>query len=191
MILPLLLLLAPALAKPASDAEITHKLELSFTVDGRAIKQKVIVGLFGKEVPKTAANFFYLCAKNIVNANGQKLSIVGSPFHRIIPGFMLQGGDFTNENGTGGVSIYGNKFADENFNVDMETGVLAMANSGKDTNGSQFFITVAPTDWLNGKHVVFGRVLTGNEVIKYIEKLGSDSGTPSKDVRLSACTKVN
>merc|ERR1712087_997340 len=115
------------------------------------------------------------------------LSYVDSPFHRIIPGFMLQGGDTTNGDGTGGESIYGGKFKDEDFGVKHErAGLLSMANSGPDSNGSQFFITVAPTPWLDGKHVVFGEVLSGMELVKTLEELGSDSGQPSKTVTVTA-----
>ena len=186
----ILILVTLANCKKPSEAEVTHKLEITISIDGTPVKQTFLVGLFGKEVPITAANFFYLCARNIVDASGNKMSIVGSPFHRIIPGFMIQGGDFTNENGTGGKSIYGNKFADENFNSSMEKGVLAMANSGKDTNGSQFFITTAETDWLNGKHVVFGKLLDGEKVAAFLEKYGSEQGTPKGDIRIIKCTQV-
>ena len=177
-------------AKPASQAEVTHKLLLEFSINGNVIKETITVGLFGKETPKTGANFYHLCAGEIKTTAGQKLSIVNSPFHRIIPGFMIQGGDFTNENGTGGISVFGSKFADENFNVNTEIGVLAMANSGPNTNGSQFFITTGPTDWLNGKHVVFGRVVKGMETVKMIERYGSSSGTPSANIRIASCKYI-
>ena len=123
------------------------------------------------------------CSTIGVGKSGVPLHYKGSGFHRIIPGFMLQAGDFTRHNGTGGESVYGNKFDDENFKLrHTGPGLLSMANAGPGTNGSQFFITVAPTDWLNGKHVVFGKVTKGMDLVNKIEKCGSRSGQPSKKV---------
>merc|ERR1712048_38504 len=150
----------------------------------------------GKAVPKTAENFRALATgekgkiKNGRHA-GTSLFYKGSTFHRIIPDFMIQGGDFTDHNGRGGESIYGAKFEDENFDL-KHTGpmVLSMANAGPNTNGSQFFITTVTTSWLDGRHVVFGRVTKGEEVVKAIEKLGSRSGTPQATVTIADCGEL-
>lgn len=133
-------------------------------------------------VPKTAKNFVQL----MLEPKGQGYK--ESRFHRVIPGFMCQGGDFTNDNGTGGKSIYGAKFADENFKLTHTgAGILSMANAGPNTNGSQFFLCVAPTAWLDGKHVVFGQVVEGYSVVRAIESCGSRSGDTAEDVMIADC----
>ena len=151
------------------------------TVDGSAIG-RIVMELYADVVPKTAENFRALCT----GEKGQGLHYKGSGFHRIISGFMAQGGDFTNHNGTGGKSIYGSKFADENFQKrHLARGDLSMANAGPNTNGSQFFICFEACNWLDGKHVVFGKVVEGLQLLDTLEKVGSKSGTPSKKVQIA------
>ena len=123
---------------------------------------------------------------------GKPLNYAGSKFHRVIPNFMIQGGDFTHGTGVGGESIYGGKFDDENFKIKHKTpGYLSMANAGPNTQGSQFFITTVQTPWLDGKHAVFGKVIEGMDVVRKVESLGSQSGKPAKEMRIAASGEVS
>ena len=159
---------------------------------GGAAAGRVTMELFADVVPKTAENFRALCTgEKGTGRSGKPLHFKGSSFHRVIPNFMCQGGDFTRGNGTGGESIYGEKFADENFKLKHAgPGTLSMANAGPNTNGSQFFICTADTQWLDGKHVVFGKVVDGYDVIKKCEAVGSQSGATSKPVVVADCGQL-
>jgi peptidyl-prolyl isomerase F (cyclophilin D) len=170
--------------KEAAPAGKLPRVYFDITADGVKLG-RIVMELRSDIAPKTAENFRALCT-------GEKgVGYKGTPFHRVIPGFMCQGGDFTNGNGTGGFSIYGEKFADENFVLKHTgPGILSMANAGPNTNGSQFFITTATTSWLDGRHVVFGSVVEGMDVLKLVEALGSQSGATSKRIVIENCGEL-
>jgi len=153
---------------------------------------RIIFELFNDVVPKTAENFRALCTgEKGIGTKGKPLHFKKCIFHRIIKDFMIQGGDFTNGNGTGGESIYGEKFEDENFELKHDQpGLLSMANSGPGTNGSQFFITTVPTPHLDGKHVVFGKVLKGMGVVKELENIPKEGEKPKKDCYIADCGEI-
>mmetsp|Transcript_26044 Transcript_26044/g.56519 ORF Transcript_26044/g.56519 Transcript_26044/m.56519 type:complete len:184 (+) Transcript_26044:124-675(+) len=178
--------------KLPQEKTVTTKVFFDITIKGEAAG-RVVIGLYGNAVPKTVENFRALCTgEKGTGKSGKPLHFKGSCFHRIITGFMCQGGDFTLGNGRGGESIYGAKFPDENFGIKHDKpGLMSMANAGPNTNGSQFFITVAETPHLNGKHVVFGEVVEGyQEVVKKMEAAGSGSGTTSGEVKIVECGEL-
>jgi peptidylprolyl isomerase len=154
---------------------------------------RITMELYNDITPKTCENFRCLCTgEKGQGKSGKALHFKNSSFHRVIPNFMCQGGDFTRGNGTGGESIYGEKFPDENFKMTHTgPGMLSMANAGPNTNGSQFFLTTVKTEWLDGKHVVFGHVIEGMDVVKNMEAQGTQSGKPKAEVKIADCGQLS
>uniref|UniRef100_A0A7S0Q746 Peptidyl-prolyl cis-trans isomerase n=1 Tax=Coccolithus braarudii TaxID=221442 RepID=A0A7S0Q746_9EUKA len=175
-----------------TNAEVTTTVFFDMEIGGQPAG-RVELGLYGGVVPKTAENFRALCTgEKGVGKSGKPLHFKGSAFHRVIPSFMIQGGDFTRGNGTGGESIYGDKFPDEDFTLTHDgPGVLSMANAGPNTNGSQFFITTVPTPHLDGRHVVFGKVVDGLDVVAEIEANPTGGmDRPIADVVIEDCGEL-
>ncbi|RKP30364.1 hypothetical protein METBISCDRAFT_23371 [Metschnikowia bicuspidata] len=168
------------------NPEITHKVFFDIEQDGVALG-RITIGLFGTVVPKTVENF-----RQLAISTDPEFSYKGSIFHRVIPNFMIQGGDYETNQGFGGNSIYGGKFHDENFTLQHDRLYrLSMANAGRNTNGSQFFITTDVTSWLDGAHVVFGEVVDGFDVVHAIEMTETDDGDrPVKPVKIADCGEL-
>uniref|UniRef100_A0A4D5RHU2 Peptidyl-prolyl cis-trans isomerase n=1 Tax=Ixodes scapularis TaxID=6945 RepID=A0A4D5RHU2_IXOSC len=190
-LLSVVALVYSAQEKQPKGPKVTDKVYFDTTI-GDEPAGRIEIGLFGKTVPKTVQNFMELAKKHLTEeraADGGLTGYKGSVFHRVISDFMIQGGDFTKGDGTGGRSIYGERFADENFKLKhYGAGWLSMANAGKDTNGSQFFITLKKTSWLDGKHVVFGKVVKGMDVVRKVEKVQTNSrDKPTKEVKIVDC----
>ncbi|GET88646.1 cyclophilin [Leishmania tarentolae] len=178
----------------AIEKTTNPKVFFEIAIDNKAAG-RIVMELYADTVPKTVENFRALCTgERGKGRSGKPLHYKNSVFHRVIPNFMIQGGDFTRGNGTGGESIYGTTFRDESFSgkAGRHTGLgcLSMANAGPHTNGSQFFICTAATPWLDGKHVVFGRVIDGLDVVKKVERLGSASGKPRSRIVVSDCGEL-
>ena len=183
-----LLALANLTMATSTLSTVTNKVYFDVKIDDEDAG-RIVFGLFGDVVPRTVKNFVELSDGSAgKDKRGREMTYEGSKFHRLIPGFMAQGGDFTRGNGTGGESIYGKTFNDENFDLSFtKPYLLAMANAGPNTNGSQFFITFEVTSWLDGHHVVFGEVIEGFETVDMLEEIGTQSGAPTKLAVIAAC----
>jgi peptidylprolyl isomerase len=181
----------PQMEPPPALPKITHIVYLDVQIEETSASLgRIVLGLFGQVAPKTVENFYRLCLcdQGLGKYSGKPLCYRQSYFHRIIPNFMVQGGDITHSGGTGGESIYGGKFDDESFQIrHNKKYLLSMANAGRNNNGSQFFINTVKTSWLDGKNVAFGMVLQGFQVVDELEALGTNSGTPRATVTIVDC----
>ncbi|KAK9108688.1 hypothetical protein Sjap_016748 [Stephania japonica] len=188
----------PSSSKPVKQEvveevpDITHRVFLDVDFEAQRIG-RIVIGLYGNVVPKTAENFRALCTgERGISGSRKKLHYKGTPFHRIVSGFMIQGGDIVHGDGRGNTSIYGGTFPDENFRIKhSHAGVVSMVNSGPDSNGSQFFITTVKASWLDGEHVVFGTVIQGMDTVFMIEGgAGTYNGNPRKKVTIGESGEI-
>lgn len=171
---------------------ITETAALTIEIDGEEQEKKIVIGLFGGKRPQTVKNFKEICKGTATDESGKSLSYAGSPFHRIIQGFMIQGGDVITGDGRTNAHIYPGTWKDEgDFEILHEIGCVSLANAGADSSGSQFFIPSAPVSFLDGKHTVFGRVLKGMEVVERIEKLGTNNGKPKGKAIIKSCEVID
>ena len=153
---------------------------------------RIVIELFADKVPRTAENFRMLCTgEKGVGRSGAKLHYKGCKFHRIIPHFIIQSGDFIANDGSQNESVYGPRFEDENFTVKhSEPGIVSMANSGRNSNGGQFFITLVKAPWLDGRQVAFGKVIEGMDIVELIQAAGTSSGAPKQTITISDCGEI-
>lgn len=174
-----------------NNATITHKVYFDIDIDGEPAG-RIVFGLFGKVVPKTVENFRGLCTGEYgLSADRYVMDYSGTSIFRVVPGFMFQGGDYMFNDGTGGESIYVRKFLDENFDISHKgPGVLSMANSGPNSNSSQFFVVLTEALGLDFKYVAFGEIISGIELAELINSLGDDTGKPTKSIKISKCAEL-